>query len=179
MRLEFVYRELIVFGNNLSNTQSEAIVSTCLSTLRFFAELRTFFEAGSLHPVQLVQTGLVGRPRIEVSPDQLSFLIENEFSVLQVADMIVSVQTVRRRMTRFGLSIQAQYSINAELDAIVREIQGQFLMCGNRQMQGHLLSRGYRIQQSRIRESQRRGDPDGSIIRRLHVLNTCSVHVIL
>lgn len=76
-------------------------------------------------------------------------------------------------MTEFGLSIRAQYSIitNAELDGIVREIQGQFLMCGNRQMQGYLLSRGYRIQQSRIRESQRRVDPEGSIIRRLHVLN--------
>ena len=38
-------------------------------------------------------------------------------------------------------------------------------------MQGHLLSRGYRVQQNRIRESQRRVDPEGAIIRRLHVLN--------
>ncbi len=44
-------------------------------------------------------------------------------------------------------------------------------MCGNRQMQGHLLSRGYRVQQVRIRESQRRIDPEGCMIRRLHVLN--------
>ena len=52
-------------------------------------------------------------------------------------------------MTEFGLSIRSQYSTitNPELDVIVREIQVQFPMCGNRQMQGHLLSRGYRIQQ--------------------------------
>ena len=97
--LEFVYRELIVLEttSQLTDTQSEAIaiIRTCLSTLRFLSELRTFFETGSLRPVQPVQTGLVGRPRIEVSPDQLSFLIENRFSVPQVSDMIgVSVQTV-------------------------------------------------------------------------------------
>ena len=46
-----------------------------------------------------------------------------------------------------------------ELDAIVMDIQHQYPMCGNRQMQGHLLLRGYRIQQSRIRESQWRIDP--------------------
>lgn len=76
-------------------------------------------------------------------------------------------------MSEFGLSIQAQYSdiTDQELDRIVYEIQRQFPMCGNRQMLGHLLSRGYRIQQSHIRESQRRVDPDGAVIRRLHVLN--------
>ena len=76
-------------------------------------------------------------------------------------------------MSEFGLSIRAQYSniSDSDLDQIVREIQQQFPTCGNRQMQGHLLSRGYRIQQIRIRESQRRIDPDGAVIRRLHVLN--------
>ena len=91
-----------------------------------------------------------------------------------MADMLgVSVRTVRRRMCEYGLSIRAQYTTisNEELDGIVRVIQQQFPMCGNRQMQGHLLSRGIRIQQSRIRESQRRVDPDGALIRRLHVLN--------
>ena len=170
--LEFVYRELVVMEttSQLTDTQSEAvaIVRTCLSTLRSIDELRTYVATGSLHPVQPVQTGLVGRPSFQVSPDQLSFLVENGFSVPQMADMIgVSVRTIRRRMSEFGLSIQAQYSTitNSELDRIVSEIQAQFPLCGNRQMQGHLLSRGYRIQQSRIRESQRRVDPDGAIIK--------------
>ena len=173
--LEFVYRELVVMEttSQLTDTQSEAvvIVRTCLSTLRSIDELRTYFETGSLHPVQPVQTGLVGRPSFEVSSDQLSFLVENGFSVPQMADMIgVSVRTIRRSMSEFGLSIRAQYS-NSELDRIVSEMQAQFPLCSTRQMQGHLLSRGYCIQQSHIRESQRRVDPDGAIIRRLHVLN--------
>ena len=109
-----------------------------------------------------------------ISPNQLSFLIENGFSVPQMADMIgVSVRTVQRRMSEFGLSIRAQYSAitNTELDRLVSEFQIQFPLCGNRQMQGHLLARGYRVQQSRVRESQRRVDPGGAIVRRLHVLN--------
>ena len=76
-------------------------------------------------------------------------------------------------MTEFGLSIHSQYSTisTSELDVIVHEIQVQFPMCGNRKMKDHLLSRGYRIQQRRIRDSQRRVDPDGTVMRRLGVLS--------
>ena len=67
----------------------------------------------------------------------------------------------------------AQYAIltDYELDSLVSDIQSQFPMCGNRQMQGHLLSRGYRVQQTRIWEAQRRINPQGAIIRRLRALN--------
>lgn len=160
----------------LSDTQCEAlsIVRRCLSTLKSIYELQKLSESGFHYQVQPVQTELVGRPTFAVSLEQLSILIENGFSVPQIPDMVgVSVRTIRRRMTEFGLSIRAQYSTisDTELDRIVREVQTQFPMCGNRQMQGHLFSRGYRIQQSRVREAQRRVDPDGSIIRRLHVIN--------
>ena len=84
----------------------------------------------------------------------------------------VSVRAIRRRMTDFSLYIRAQYSslTDQELDAIVCDIQSQFPMCGNKQMQGHL-SRGHRVQQSRIREAQRRVDPEGAVIRRLHAVH--------
>ena len=73
----------------------------------------------------------------------------------------VSVRTIRRRMSDFGLSVRAQYSTmsDAELDRMVCDIQSSLSMCGNRQMQGHLLSRGHRIQQIRIRESQIQKEP--------------------
>ena len=121
-----------------------------------------------------MQTGLVGRPSFAVSSGQLQYLIENGFSVPQIADLIgVSVRTICRRMSDFGLFIRSQYSTvsDSELDGIVTVIQAQFPTCGNRQMQGNLLSRGYRIQQSRVREAQRRIDPAGAVVRRLHALN--------
>ena len=53
---------------------------------------------------------------------------------------------------------------DGELDDIVRTIHRDFPMCGCKQMNGHLRSRGLRIQQSRIRESLRRTDPERTIV---------------
>ena len=90
-----------------------------------------------------------------------------------MADLLgISIRTVRRRMTEYGLSIRAQYSTmsDTELDTLVNEIQVEFPTCGNTQMQGHLISKGHHIQQYRVRESQRRIDPNGTIMRRLHAV---------
>ena len=78
-----------------------------------------------------------------------------------------------------GVSISAQYAeiTNHELDKITREIQSAFPMCGNRQMQGHLLSRGLRVQQVQIRDSQRRVDPHGMLVRHLHTVHRCQYKV--
>lgn len=83
------------------------------------------------------------------------------------------MSTIRRRMNSLGLSIRALYSdiSDNDLDCIVRSIHQQFPMCGSQQMKGHLISRGHRIQQYRIRESLRRVDPVGTALRRLSIMN--------
>jgi len=45
-------------------------------------------------------------------------------------------------LTIYGLSIAAEYTpfTDAELDRLVQDVQRDFPMCGNRQMQGHLMS---------------------------------------
>ena len=74
-------------------------------------------------------------------------------------------------MDLYNLSIRATYAAitNQELDDRIREISRMFPMCGSKQMAGHLLARGLRVQQSRIRVAQRRVDPDGVVMRRLTV----------
>ena len=122
------------------------------------------------HPsMPSILNGMVGRPHLEVPYEQLSFLIENRFSVLKLLTWLV----YQYGPFQWIWIISSQYaSITIlELDAMVSEIQHQFPMCGNRQMQGHFLSRGNDVQQSHIRESQQRVDPDRAIIRHLHVLN--------
>ena len=67
--------------------------------------------------------------------EQLTMLIEHRFSVPQIAEMFgVSVSTLRRRMTEYGLSISATYSSisDEDLDALVDEIQVMFPMCRNK-----------------------------------------------
>ena len=178
--VELAYREVVALdatvGLNPLQTEAAALVRNCLATVRSFQELgiTSSHSRSSQNEIRPVYSGLVGRPRFLISEEQLSFLIESRFSVPQISDMLgVSIRTVRRRMTEFGLSIQAEYGnfSDSELDALVRQIQQQLPMCGNRQMQGHLLSRGIRVQQIRVRDSQRRVVPRGSVMRRLHVLN--------
>ena len=113
--LEFVYRELIVLETTgeLSPAQRDAsgIVRQCLATFRCLRQVSAVQENSRHSQVHPVYTGLVGRPSFEISYEQLSYLIENRFSVPQIADMIgVSVRTVRRRMSDFSFSIRAQYS---------------------------------------------------------------------
>ncbi len=104
------------------------------------------------------------------------------FSVPQIAQLLrVSKRTIRRRMSQFGLSIRSTYSqlSDDQLDEVVCAIQQQFLYSGNRQMYGHLVSRGIRVQYHRVRESQSRIDPEGNVLRRLKTLKqrTYSVEV--
>jgi len=116
----------------------------------------------------------IGRPRFEIPRGQMIFLIESRFTAPQMAEIIgVSLSIIRRRMADYGLSITAEYTpfTDAELDRLVEDVQRDFPMCGNRQMQGHLMSRGFRVQQQRIREAQLRVDPLGSLMRRLRTVN--------
>ena len=84
--------------------------------------------------------GLVGRPRFIISRWQLVFLVKYHLDLLGV-----SVWTVHRRMLEYDISISQQCSTvsDLELDQLVGEILAEFPTCGNKQMLGHLLSKGY------------------------------------
>ena len=174
--LELVYRELLAKESLEGMTVPESEACECVR--QSLALLANLTELSRVNERQFTQTepirdGQIGRPKFCISCDQLSMLLEHQFSVPQISELLgVSVSTVRRRMAEYNLSVSATYAsiTSNELDSLVREIQTQFPMCGNRQMQGHLLARGYRIQQHRIRKAQRRVDPQGSVLRRLNAI---------
>ena len=113
-------------------------------------------------------SGLVGRPKFVIPQTQLFYLIENRFTITRIAKMLRVSDT-----EEWPNSVNAQYAdlTNDDLCILISEIQEEFPMCGNRQMEGYLLSRGFRVQQSRIRETQRRISPEGTIMRRLKCLH--------
>lgn len=128
----------------------------------------------------IVLDGNVGRPSFDIPLSQLQYLIDNRFSVPQIAQMMnVSVSTIRRRMSVYNLYIQDTYSVlsDEELDVIVTTKQQEFPNWGNRQMYGYLISRNIRVQFHRVRESQSRVDPEGSIMRRLQYLHRRSYSI--
>ena len=177
--LEIAYRELIVleFSGDLSDEQRRRadIIKNCISLAQDMQRLSESFLARRDRPIPpIAQTGHPGRPKYVVSHENLEFLLEHQFTVPHISRILgVFVSTVRRRMTDCGLFVRSFYSymFDSELDEIVRSIHQDYPMCGNAQMRGFLISRGYRVQQFRIRESLRRVDIIGTSLRRLTVLN--------
>ena len=176
-RIEIIYRELLaieVLNGHLMDHESSAL--ECLEkAYQIFSNLMDrLLSLPSLQQALLMRTGSVGRPSFDISPHQLEYLIENQFSVPQIAQMLgVSISTIRRRMSTFDLSIRSTYTTftNEQLDEIVSVAQQEHLNWGNRQMYGHLISQGVRVPFHRVREAQRRIDPQGSVMRRLRSLS--------
>lgn len=109
-----------------------------------------------------------GRPRFDVSQDQIKYLMELGLTTVMISNVLgLSRSTLARRMREFGLRASEKYcSISdEELDALVSSLSQQFPGCGHKMMQGHLRSRGVVVQQARARESLRRTDPEGVLLR--------------
>lgn len=184
LMLELVYREFMVkatVNGSLLDYEEEA-AHLVYNALQLFVTIRDHSDVGIElnYSPPLFMSGAVGRPRYMISRDQLELLVENHFTVPQISCILgVSVRTVERRLHDNGISIRSRYAdlTDAELNRLVEDIQSEYPGCGNRQMKGHLLSRGFRVQQSRIREAQRTVDPEGSILRTLYVRNRRSYSV--
>ena len=111
----------------------------------------------------------VGRPRYDITFDQLSFLVGENFNTRRIANCLgVSVSTVRRRLRDNGISLDGSYSAvsDIDLDQLIRNIHSHFPRIGCRQMRAMLeADHGLRIQRCRVRMAMRRVDPAGAAIR--------------
>ena len=99
----------------------------------------------------------------------LETISENRFTVLKYRPFPSNGTSAYGRV----LSISSQYAevTDEYLEVVMSSIQKEYPWCGNRQMCGHLLARGLRVQQHRVREIQRKIDPNGSIMHRLSTIN--------
>lgn len=120
----------------------------------------------------LVKTGFKGRPKFDISLEQLEYLLDNGFKVTDIATMLcVCEKTVHRRLEENGMSVRGTYAkiTDQELDATVKNILQEFPNSGYKSMHGHLLSRGLKVQEYRTREAMRRSDPEGTVVRALQI----------
>ena len=181
LQLEIAYREIVacqLYGE--LNSQQEQSVQYLAQAMNLVSEEVTRALPRQYQTYSLCSGGR-GRPRFDIPRYQITSLLEIRFTVPSVALILgVLIRTVRRRMSDYNLAaVKVYYSdiTDEQLDKIVEEIQMQFPTCGNKQMVGHLQSRGVRVTQLRIRESQRRVDPEGSVMRRLKTINRRQYHV--
>ena len=120
-----------------------------------------------------------GRPKFRIEPDQLEYLLGIGLPCPTIAKISGVSLSTRRRMSEYGFSITALYSniTDHELDTVVAQIKRDFPNCGYRLMHGHLLSRGLRVYQSRVRDALHQVDPDGVAIRWASTIVRCKYEV--
>ena len=117
-------------------------------------------------------SGGPGRPRMEISREQLEYLVENDISIPDIAQVLgVSVSTVKRRLREFGISSTERKTpiSDTDLDAAVRGIQRMFPNAGYRRVQSQLFLNGIKVAQRRVREAMHRTDPEGVAMRWLSI----------
>ena len=94
----------------------------------------------------------------------------------------VSLATIHRRLKDFNAYVSVSHSFsnidNNQLDNIILDIKQQHPNSGYRMVLCHLRSRGSFIQHTRVRESMRRVDPKGTVMRWLHVTERREYSVI-
>ena len=115
-----------------------------------------------------------GRPRIDISDEQLLLLLRNDFNLADMAGILnCSIRTVQRRLQERGLDRRQRYSVIADVDIDnqVSAIQSMHPESGCRMIDGIFRSMGHIIQRRRIRESLHRVDPAGSRRRLSRVIH--------
>ena len=114
-------------------------------------------------------SGRPGRPRIEITKEQLEFLRSMHFNWSDIATLLgVSVSTITRKRREHQLNDESpQWTAlsDEELDSIVREISKTTPNLGERRLMGAIRSRNIHIQRRRVRDSLRRVDPVGTALR--------------
>jgi hypothetical protein len=104
----------------------------------------------------------------ELEFEQLEFLSEKKFKIDEIAKLFsTSKRTAERRMRDFGLSASSVYTYlsDEQLDSLITDIQRDFPNVDYKRVTGLLRASGVYLQKARIRQSIRRVDPEGILLR--------------
>lgn len=170
-RIDWLYNSLVRYLGAY-NSVSDHLVGIVRDAKDLLQSLVHEYEAPNSYRTEQISSGGRGRPKFDVSRDQLEFLLERGFSVPDVAHMLgLSVRTTERRLQEFNISSRQFFTIidDQTLDRTIEDVLRSFPSYGYRRMTGALLSNGIKVQQVRIRESMRRVNPDGILLRALTI----------
>ena len=173
-------RHVLAYCADIINIPSEVdqLLHKAFEILESFEDDK---DGGYVAPT--VRTGQRGRPAYYITKDQLHFFVSSGFNVPQMASLLnVGKRTIERRLHDFSISLTTAFSLisNDDLDEIVRGIVNEFPNVGNRRLQGFLRAKGIDIEQHRVRETLRRVDPEGVLLRaiELNVIKRQPYHVM-
>ena len=151
-------------------SEIESLV-TCLQELcRKWLEYRDMQEELSTSTAyrvpQDVSSGR-GRPRFDISIDQIEYLRSLSFTWTDIASLLgVSRMTIFRRRVEFQMVDETQELVgDDELMTIVATVRRDLPNVGEKIMLGRLRSMGYYVTRERIRRAIRNTDPINSALR--------------
>ena len=170
-RIDWLYNCLVRYLGAYNSVSNE-LVGIVRDTKDLLQSLVHEYEAPNSYRTEQVSYGGRGRPKFDVSRNQLEFLLKRGSSVPDVAHTLgLSVRTTERRLREFNISSRRFFTImdDETLDRTIEDILRSFPSYGYSRMTDALLSNGIKVQQFRIRESMRRVNPDGILLRALTI----------
>ena len=98
----------LVLRYHESNIVERVVVNFLLEAL---AIISSSYETERDTTARCLFSGTPGRPRFNISPEHIEFLLETRFTVAQISRLLgVSLHTIELRMAEFGLTVTATYT---------------------------------------------------------------------
>ena len=116
-----------------------------------------------------------GRPSYRITQEFLLYWVEQGFTISNIASILgVSESTVKRRMHEYNIKISDMYAqlTDEELGVEINKIVDSYPNIGYRSIRAHLISKGFRVQEKRVRNLVRLIDPHGVLMRQLYLRAT-------
>ncbi|XP_077057346.1 uncharacterized protein LOC143710231 [Siphateles boraxobius] len=164
-------RELRAIDDCLRNAHRIAYllpIETYEELNRNLDEIRTMLsthlqsEGTTAFSVSRRSSGSRGRPAIQITRDQIEFLMKQGHTVKRMARMLgCSSSFLYKRSKLLGVSIRSRMSgvDDEELENVVRRLQCQYPNTGNEMMRALLVAEGLRVSRHRVREMLVRINP--------------------
>ncbi len=165
---------------NITDGNAQIISDYIIMLEELFQYLQTTAQVWDLHLDEIHSTSHIfsylapavsahlrpGRPRFDISQDQLEYLSSMSFSWTKIASMLgVSRMTVYRRRMEYGIEPSGTNLSDRELTALLQQITSQQPALGETMLWGRLKSMGFHVTRSRLRFALREIDPLQQVLR--------------
>ena len=142
----------------------------CLrSMLREWQDYLNHYQprSASSYRASVTPSARPGRPRFNISREQLQYLHSMSFTWVQISEILgVSHMTIYRRRQEYGMMENPSGNItDSELREILQQMRRDLPSLGQTMVWGRLRSLGFKVARSRIREAMRASDPINTALR--------------
>lgn len=176
-----VHRIRDILSNGSSNTDEEgraalqyyeSMLDELLECLReVYGNIESQFDQVVSSPdysyhSSIVNSGGRGRPKFDITLDQLEYLRSLSFSWKEIASMLgVSRMTIYRRRLEYGMLQDGRSIEDDELLVLLREMRSEFPDMGEVMVRGRLRALGYKVTRHKLRSAIRETDPINTTLR--------------